>query len=302
MGGTWLFQLGTTCDQPNGKLVDTRQTTLLNTIHASTLSNFLLTPKPSWTGTTYQPTLPTSPNLIISKKQYWTTCEEKTRLNWTNNLLHAHTTPCFCSIWSVKQYFKEEEEITKSENGILHLLEKLNPNKAGGPDDIKPAVLKGLAKEIAPILAIIFKKSLSSGTIPSNWRKARLTQAFKKGQKDLPANYRPISLTCVCCKIMEHIVTSHIMHHAEENNILYPLQHGFRSKRSCETQLLECIHDLTRNLQNGTQTDLLILEFSKAFDKVFHTLLTHKLGHYGISGKTLTWIKAFLTDRSQVVQ
>ena len=91
------------------------------------------------------------------------------------------------------------------------------------------------------------------------------------------------------------------MKHAEDNNILYPLQHGFRSKRSCETQLLECIDDLTKNMANGKQTDLLILDFSKAFDKVGHNLLLHKLNHYGIRGETLEWIRAFLSDRTQVV-
>ena len=100
---------------------------------------------------------------------------------------------------------------------------------------------------------------------------------------------------------MEHIVTSHIMNHAERNNILYPLQHGFRSKRSCETQLLECINDLSKNLEDGKQTDLLILDFSKAFDKVSHNLLLHKLHHYGIRGNTHRWISAFLSERTQVV-
>ena len=91
------------------------------------------------------------------------------------------------------------------------------------------------------------------------------------------------------------------MRHAERNNILYPLQHGFRSKRSCETQLLECIDDLTMNLENGKQTDLLILDFSKAFDKVSHNLLLHKLYHYGIRGSTNQWIQTFLYNRTQGV-
>ena len=84
------------------------------------------------------------------------------------------------------------------------------------------------------------------------------------------------------------------MRHAERNNILCPLQHGFRSKRSCETQLLECIDDLTMNLENGKQTDLLILDFSKAFDIVSHSLLLHKLYHYNIRGSTNQWIQTFL--------
>ena len=98
-----------------------------------------------------------------------------------------------------------------------------------------------------------------------------------------------------------YIVTSHIMRHAERNNILYPLQHGFRSKRSCETQLLECIDNLTMNLENGKQTDLLILDFLKAFDKVSHSLLLHKFYHYGIRGSTNQWIQTFLHNRTQVV-
>ena len=75
---------------------------------------------------------------------------------------------------------------------------------------------------------------------------------------------------------MEHIVTSHIMNHADKNNILYPLQRGFRSKRSCETQLIEFIDEITINMSSGKQTDILIMDFIKAFDKVSHSLLVLK--------------------------
>ena len=71
-------------------------------------------------------------------------------------------------------------------------------------------------------------------------------------------SYRPISLTCICCKLMEHVITSHIMQHADRNNILYPLQHGYRRNRSCETQLIEFIDDVTNNMASGKQTDVLI--------------------------------------------
>ena len=91
------------------------------------------------------------------------------------------------------------------------------------------------------------------------------------------------------------------MCHADNNNILYDLQHGFRKKLSCETQLIEFIDDITNNLDNGQHTDCLIMDFSKAFDKVSHSLLTHKLQHYGITGKTNNWIKSFLCERTQRV-
>ena len=100
---------------------------------------------------------------------------------------------------------------------------------------------------------------------------------------------------------MEHIVVSHIMKHLQSNNILYPLQHGFRNKRSCETQLLEFIDDVASNMDNGLQTDLCILDFAKAFDKVGHKRLLEKLKWYGIDGVTNRWIKCFLTDRIQSV-
>ena len=139
-----------------------------------------------------------------------------------------------------------------------------------------------------PILTI-YCRSLASGEVPADWRTANVAPAFKKGQKYLAENYRPISLTSVCCKMMEHILASYIMSHGENNNILYPLQHGFRRGRSCETQLIEFIDDLTSNLEEGQQTDILIMDFAKAFDKVDHSLLTHKLHHYGIRGEVNTW-------------
>jgi hypothetical protein len=100
---------------------------------------------------------------------------------------------------------------------------------------------------------------------------------------------------------MEHIVVSAIMTHADKHNILYPLQHGFRKERSCETQLIEFIDDVTSNIEKSVQTDILIMDFSKAFDKVSHNLLTHKLSHYGIKGNANRWIKSFLTSRTQAV-
>ena len=139
-------------------------------------------------------------------------------------------------------------------NGITKLLLNLNPSKASGPDELKPRLLKELAHEISPILCIIYQKSLDTGEVPTDWRTAHVSPIFKKGSKYNPENYKPISLTCICCKIMEHVVVSAIMTHADNHNILYPLQHGFRKNRSCETQLLEFIDDVTKNIETSKQT------------------------------------------------
>ena len=93
---------------------------------------------------------------------------------------------------------------------------------------------------------------------------------FQKGDTSLASNYRPISLTKILCKLLEHVVTTNIVSHMDKYNLLYDLQHGFRSKRSCETQLVTLIEDLMRNSTAGNQTDLVLLDFSKAFDKVSH--------------------------------
>ena len=187
-------------------------------------------------------------------------------------------------------------EITSQ--GIAKLLLNLDPSKAAGPDELKPRLLKELALEISPILCLIYQKSLDTGEVPTDWRTAHVSPIYKKGSKYNPENYRPISLTCICCKILEHVVVSAIMTHADNHNILYPLQHGFRRHRSCETQLLEFIDDISKNMEKSLQTDVLIMDFSKAFDKVCHNLLIHKLHHYGIQGKTNAWILGFLSGRT----
>ena len=201
----------------------------------------------------------------------------------------------------IKSKYPNMPDLKISVNGIIRLLQGLKPDKAPGPDQIRPLLLQKLCLEIAPILQVIFSKSLEEGSLPSDWLKANVSPIFKKGEKSSPANYRPISLTCILCKIFEHIVTSNVVKHFDENQILYDLQHGFRSKRSCETQLTMLIEEILRNMKDGKQTDIILLDFSKAFDKVNHEKLIFKLHNYGIRGKTLSWIKAFLNGRSQTV-
>ena len=151
------------------------------------------------------------------------------------------------------------------------------------------------------MVTAIFQMSLDTGIVPSDWKKAQVCPLFKKGSKQDPANCRPISLTCILCKTIDHIIASSLTKHFNQNNILYDLQHGFRERRSCETQLLQLIDDLARNMTEGKQTDLILLDFSKAFDKVNHLKLLYKLQVHGVQGRTLGWIESFLLGRSQTV-
>jgi hypothetical protein len=185
--------------------------------------------------------------------------------------------------------------------GVRKLLQNLKPGKAPGPDSINPRILKELADEIAPILTTIFQSSIDTGLLPTDWKDANVTPIFKKGEQYEPANYRPVSLTSVCCKVLEHILTSTMMNHLESHGVLTNRQHGFRKKRSCETQLLEFADELMDYVAGGKQTDILILDFAKAFDRVNHSLLVHKLHYYGVRGALNRWIAAFLSDRRQAV-
>ena len=154
--------------------------------------------------------------------------------------------------------------------GVQKLLEKINISKAAGPDLIPGRMLNMLAPELAPIVHAIFTQSLDTGELPRDWSLANVAPIFKKGNRVLAENYRPVSLTCITCKIFEHIVCRHILDHVEDHKILTNLQHGFRSGRSCETQLITTTHDLLSSFNSKSQIDVAILDFSKAFDTVPH--------------------------------
>ena len=186
-------------------------------------------------------------------------------------------------------------------DGVNKQLQNLNPNKASGPDQIPPWFLKEYANNLHDILTDIFQTSINSGTIPNRWKEANICGVFKKGDKNDPANYRPVSLTCVCCKILEHIIHSHVMKFLDKHNILTDSQHGFRAKRSTETQLLLTINDISKQVDLNNTITMAILDFSKAFDKVPHKRLLSKLSAYGIDGNLLDWFSSFLSNRIQRV-
>ena len=185
---------------------------------------------------------------------------------------------------------------------VENKLKELDASKAQGPDGIPPRVLKELYKELAIPICILFNKSLESGTIPDEWKTAEVTAIFKKGSKSDPGNYRPVSLTCVLCKILESIIRDIVVNHFTENSLYAKCQHGFRKKRSCITQLLEVMEDFTLYMQSKNSFDIVYLDFRKAFDTVPHQRLLTKLKAYGITGKLHTWIENFLIGRSQKVK
>ena len=123
-----------------------------------------------------------------------------------------------------------------------------------------------------------------------------------KGKKADPGNYRPVSLTNVVCKMMERIVKEEVMMHVEVNRLLCEAQHGFRAKRSPQTNLIEFLDQTTKWMDEGVSFDILYLDFSKAFDLVCHKRLMLKLEAMGITGKVKEWLRDWLRGRKQRVK
>ena len=234
-----------------------------------------------------------------------TVCDNDGKANVLNNF--------FCSVFTEektenipkckprnKDVYLEDIEFTKEK--VLKKLLNINPSKSGGPDNICARVLKELAVELCEPLAIFFQKSLNEGKLPDVWKQANVVPIYKeKGDKKLPNNYRPVSLTCILCKIMESIIRDEIVEYLNNNNFLSEYQHGFISKRSCTTNLLATLDAWTNILDSGSPVDAIYLDFSKAFDSVPHMRLLEKVKSYGICSKLHDWIKDFLIGRTQRV-
>ena len=182
---------------------------------------------------------------------------------------------------------------------VQKILSGLDANKAYGPDNLSSRILKECVNVLAPSLPLLFKKSFASGHIPTQWKQANVVPVHKKGNKSQVSNYRPISLLCIVSKVMERYIYNSVY------NIVEPLinthQHGFMTGKSCTTQLLSVYDTVGKHLDEGKQTDMIFLDFSKAFDSVNHNLLINKLQKLGFSGKLLLWITDYLKDRSQKV-
>ena len=196
----------------------------------------------------------------------------------------------------------EMPKISFGLEGIAKLLSNINHTKAAGPDKLPARLLKETAHQIAPMYTNLFSQSYQHGLLPDSWTHSTVCPIFKKGNRSLPENYRPISLTAIPCKLFEHIIVSKIWDHLNKHNIITNRQHGFRKGMSCETQLIEALHDWTEIMNKGqSQIDVILLDFSNAFHSVPHQRLLHKLKSYGIRHHTLNWINAFLTNRTHQV-
>ena len=177
---------------------------------------------------------------------------------------------------------------------IFHIMSNFKKSFAAGPDGLPPFFFKKMARSLAYPVAELCTLFFKNCSLPCIWKTAFVTPVFKKGRACAVENYRPISLTCVLCKVFESVVKQCLQDFLAEHSLLCTSQHGFVSKHSTCTNMLESLNDWTINIKNGNYTRVAFVDLAKAFDTVCHSKLILKLSWFGISRPLLNILNEFL--------
>ena len=191
--------------------------------------------------------------------------------------------------------------VTFSEDDIEKLIQKLDPNKAHGHDQISIRMLKLSSNSICKPLKIIFNQCLETSTFPNDWKKGNVAPVFKKDDEQILKNYRSISLLPVCGKIFEKLIFNEMFKFFIENYLISPSQSGFKPGDSSINQLLSITHDIYKSPDCGYEVRGVFLDISKTFDKVWHDGIIFKLEQNGISGTLHKLLYDFFVNRKQRV-
>ena len=184
---------------------------------------------------------------------------------------------------------------------VARKIKAMKDNKSPGVDGIPPKLLMETVDQISIPLARVFNLSLKEGVVPFEWKEANIIPLFKKGSRNKSENYRPVSLTSVICKLLERLIKDHMVDFLVKHKLLNSSQHGFLKARSCLTNILCFLEEITKWIDMGSPVDIIYLDFQKAFDKVPHQRLLLKLKAHGIGDSITDWIEQWLTDRRQRV-
>jgi len=143
---------------------------------------------------------------------------------------------------------------------------------------------------------------MNNGTLPADWKQAIVVPIHKGGDRSLITNYRPVSLTSVVCKQVEHVIASYLRQVWDKNKWLYESQHGFRPGYSCESQVITVCQDIADSMDNGDKINAIVIDYSKAFDLVPHDRLLMKIVISGVDPRLVAWVREFLRGRTQRVK
>merc|ERR1711888_442968 len=194
------------------------------------------------------------------------------------------------------------DDVDFTRKSIIDAINEVKNNAAPGTDRFPVVLLEECAEELSKPLYVLWRHSLNNGDIAPLLKTAVICPILKTGSpRNHPKSYRPVLLTSHIVKVFERIVRSAIVKHLEDNKLLPDDQHAYIRGRSTLSQLLNHVEEAIRNWEEDKATDTIYLDFAKAFDKVDHDILCHKLKTLGITGKVGVWIKEFLIERYQQV-
>ena len=231
----------------------------------------------------------TSPKELadILQKQFISVFSDPSKANWSEATFNP----------SPIQVPFADEFMEFTIDDIIAAIDKIDQNAASGP----ATLLKNCKNSIAIPIHLIWSHSLANGYVPASYKLSRIFLLHKKDRNSIPANYRPVSLTSHVVKVFERVLRKKMVEHLETNDLLCNNQHGFRSGRSCLTQLLHHFDNVLKALMNNQDFNSIYLDYAKAFDKVDHKILLEKLKLYGIHTTLINWIDNFLSVRMQGV-
>ena len=188
-----------------------------------------------------------------------------------------------------------------TDDEILKIIAKLDPNKAHSHDKMGIRMIKLRSTSICKPLSLIFNHCIDSDIYPCEWKKANAVPIHKKGDKKTLKNYRPVSLLPICSKIFERLIYNEMFGFFLDKGLIAANQSGFKPGDSCINQLLSITHNIYKSFDDGYEVRGVFFDVSKAFDKVWHDGLIFKLQENGTSGNLLNVLKHFLTNRKQRV-
>ena len=226
--------------------------------------------------------------------------EPKTKADMFNHFFYSQFSSA--SNYEIHTDFESDEsfEVDFDISKVKDILSNIDSNKAQGPNNIHGLVLKNCAIALAKPLSINFKLVYNTGIIPVEWKLANVVPVFKKDEMENVKNYRPISLTCICGKVMERVMYDEL--YSQAINLIDNRQHGFLRNKSCVTNMVTLVESISTTLMESLPTDIIYFDFAKAFDTVDHDLILSKLKfQYNIDGRMLKFFKNHLSNRSRRV-
>ena len=246
--------------------------------------------------------IPLIPPILVGNKLE---SDFKLKANYFNKYFASKCTPMNndSSLSSSFEFYSQSRlsSLNIIEDNILKIVRALNINKAHGHDEISVRMIKICDEALVKLLSLMNKNCIDTGVFPDIWKKSNIVPVYKRGDKQIIDNYRPISLLCICGKIFEKILFNSIYDFLEENNLLCEHQSGFRPSDSCEYQLLSIVHDIYASFDCSPPLDArgIYLDISNAFDRVWHDGLIYKVKSIRINGMFLKLITNFLKNRFQ---